>query len=122
MPKRIQMRRDRPWRQNSPDAVIVARGRGRKWGNPCKVRGAVDREYASAAYSSWLSGCSIQRDTYGEPPTIEEIRRELAGRDLACWCDHKGHCHADVLLHIANAASDDDARALLRRWRVFGGP
>lgn len=25
MPKRVQMRRDRPWREDHPDAVIVAR-------------------------------------------------------------------------------------------------
>lgn len=120
MPKRVQMRRDRPWRQEHPDAVIVARGPGRKWGNPCKVGGAVDREYASAAYANWISGCTIQRDIHGEPPTIAAIRAELSGRDLACWCDHEGHCHADVLLHVANAPSDEAALALFRQWRVFG--
>lgn len=30
-----------------------------------------------------------------------QIRAELAGRDLACWCKD-GPCHADVLLQIAN--------------------
>ncbi|MDP6564592.1 MAG: DUF4326 domain-containing protein, partial [Alphaproteobacteria bacterium] len=38
----------------------------------------------------------------GEPPAIEDIKRELAGRDLACWCRLDGPCHADVLLDIAN--------------------
>jgi len=39
----------------------------------------------------------------------EEIRTELAGRDLMCWCplvDADGEpvpCHADVLLELANA-------------------
>ena len=39
--------------------------------------------------------------------TVEDVRRDLAGRDLACWCpleDANGQtfpCHADVLLDIA---------------------
>ncbi|ETX26588.1 hypothetical protein RISW2_21850 [Roseivivax isoporae LMG 25204] len=35
MPKRVQMRRDRPWRKDHPDAVIVARPT--KWGNSYRV-------------------------------------------------------------------------------------
>jgi hypothetical protein len=34
--------------------------------------------------------------------TVEEVRRDLAGKDLACWCP-PGPCHADVLLEVANA-------------------
>jgi len=30
------------------------------------------------------------------------VRRELKGRDLACWCKPDESCHADVLLEIAN--------------------
>jgi hypothetical protein len=36
--------------------------------------------------------------------TVEDARRELAGRDLCCWCAPGDPCHADVLLEIANAA------------------
>lgn len=35
MPVRVQMRRDRPWRKDHPEAVIVARPT--KWGNPWKI-------------------------------------------------------------------------------------
>lgn len=38
----------------------------------------------------------------GRAPTVEEIRAELAGKDLACWCPTWEPCHADVLLEIAN--------------------
>lgn len=31
-----------------------------------------------------------------------EIRAELAGFDLACWCKVGDPCHADVLLELAN--------------------
>lgn len=35
--------------------------------------------------------------------SVDDIRRDLAGRDLACWCRPGDPCHADVLLDIANA-------------------
>lgn len=35
MPKRVQMRRDRPWRLDHPGAVIVARPT--IWGNPWRA-------------------------------------------------------------------------------------
>jgi hypothetical protein len=34
--------------------------------------------------------------------TVDQIRAELAGRDLACWCPLDQPCHAAVLLAIAN--------------------
>ena len=30
------------------------------------------------------------------------LHRDLAGRDLACWCKPDQPCHADVLLELAN--------------------
>jgi Domain of unknown function (DUF4326) len=41
-------------------------------------------------------------DRHREYVTVEDVRRELAGRDLACWCPLTEPCHADVLLEIAN--------------------
>ena len=38
--------------------------------------------------------------------TIDDVRRELVGRDLACWCPLDQPCHADVLLRIANTSSN----------------
>lgn len=35
--------------------------------------------------------------------TVEDVCRELAGKDLACWCPLDQPCHADVLLEVANA-------------------
>lgn len=32
---------------------------------------------------------------------MKEVKDELAGRDLICWC-HPSPCHAEVLLRIAN--------------------
>lgn len=111
-PKRIQMSRQRPWRAENPDAVIVARPT--KWGNPFKVGEAAlysietarevlleDRAHVVAVYRDWLSerGYPLK----DRPPTLDEIRAELAGRDLACWCPLDQPCHADVLLDLANS-------------------
>jgi len=47
-----------------------------------------------------------------EDPTIRsavsypEDLTQLRGKNLACWCDDKGPCHADVLLELANARAD----------------
>ena len=46
-------------------------------------------------------------------PTPEEIRAELKGHDLMCWCpteDKNGNCvpcHAEILLDIANGVPDE---------------
>lgn len=107
MPKRVQMRRDRPWRQDHPDAVIVARPT--RWGNPfrigCRVGDgpllSAGREILSnaAAVAAFRTMLSLAPRNY---PSEEEIRAALAGRDLACWCPLDQPCHADVLLEIAN--------------------
>lgn len=34
--------------------------------------------------------------------TVEEVRAELAGCDVACWCPLDAPCHGDVLLRLAN--------------------
>ena len=33
---------------------------------------------------------------------IDELRRELRGKNLAWWCPLDEPCHADVLLEVAN--------------------
>jgi len=34
--------------------------------------------------------------------TVDDVRRELRGRDVACWCAPGRPCHGDVLLEVAN--------------------
>jgi Domain of unknown function (DUF4326) len=38
------------------------------------------------------------------PFTIDDVRRELKGKDLVCWCIPGAPCHGDVLLVVANGA------------------
>ncbi len=37
---------------------------------------------------------------------LDDLREQLAGHDLACWCSLDQPCHADVLLRIANGGLD----------------
>lgn len=39
------------------------------------------------------------------PELVDRARRELAGRDLACWCRLDDPCHADVLLDVVGSAT-----------------
>lgn len=92
MPRRIQRRRTKGWRMPA-GAVYV--GRGTKWGNPYRVEAGADPRAVIRAYRALLARETIRA----------EIRRALAGKDLACWCPLDRPCHADVLLAIANEAA-----------------
>ena len=92
VPQRIQLRRAKGWRKPA-NAVVVARPS--RWGNPHRVD-EVGRDAAIAAYERDLRAGRLQF-------SVEDVRRELRGRDLACWCSPDDRCHADVLLVIANA-------------------
>lgn len=98
-PRRIRLRRARGWRK--PDGVVVV-ARPSKWGNPFRLDPARghDRAWSVARFRELMAGDGPAGISY---PSREEIRAELAGRDLACWCPLDGPCHADVLLEIANA-------------------
>jgi hypothetical protein len=109
-PQRIQLRRTKGWRM---PAGTVKVDRSTKWGNPER---ALDRSAAERldAYR-WFERHLRERRASGSAaafiaqhvryPSDTEIRAELAGRDLACWCRPDQPCHADVLLEIANGGN-----------------
>lgn len=104
-PTRLQRTRTR--KLVSPNGLpVVYVGRPTKWGNPFKVADMPVKR-AVHHYERWLnqggSYFRISDETYHRPPSIQEIKRELAGKNLACWCAEGSPCHADVLLKIANA-------------------
>ncbi|NKS56183.1 DUF4326 domain-containing protein [Rhodococcus hoagii] len=82
---------------------------------PCEVRN-LSRTEAVSLYREVLTKDVVHiRDPRwirvgprDNPVTIEGLRRELAGRDLACWCPLSSPCHADILLELANTAEGDD--------------
>lgn len=120
-PKRIQMTRQRPWRADNPDAVIVARPS--RWGNPFRV---ITDPHLNG-FTLWDGGALIgpeeggfffdKTDAHAE--AVREFRlwmgrnlqfpdlTELAGKDLACWCPLGAPCHADVLISLANGDTND---------------
>jgi hypothetical protein len=106
-PRRIRLRRVKGWRLPG-GAVVVARPS--KWGNPFRLKEVAQRypsitaeqaaEFVVNEFRDMLAAPRLRR-WYGYP-SDEEIRRELGGRDLACWCPEGRPCHAEVLLEIAN--------------------
>lgn len=127
MAARIQRRGTKGWR--APEGALYV-GRGSRWSNHCtQVRypaldgseweqeGRLGKtsgrkhafvhpdgtvtwhlvkdatpEQAVVMFRNWLE----QR-----PDWVEAARRELAGRDLMCWCPPGKPCHVDVLLRVA---------------------
>lgn len=121
-PQRLQLRRTKGWRL--PDGACSV-ARPTRWGNPFFV----DRVGDAQRWTGWYVGTgtlgSVQ--VWGEHLDKEtairqavelhrlhtgpmgdyeldedEVRRELGGRDLACYCPVGTPCHGDVLLEIAN--------------------
>lgn len=94
---RVQLQRKKGWRM-PPNTVRVARpsryGNLHRvgWCEVCKQihsqKGAVE-----AFRADWVSAPQWDHDN---------VRRDLKGKNLACWCHPNLVCHADVLLEIAN--------------------
>ncbi len=98
-PMRVRLSRRRGWRKPA-GAVVVARPS--RWGNPFPVGAGRSREAAVAEFEAALLGAAGDLGYDGA-----DVRRALAGRDLACWCPLDEPCHADVLLRVANAPDPD---------------
>lgn len=92
-PTRVQLQRSPGWRK-PPSAVSVARPH--RYGNPHQVTADLGAAAAVELYRQDLHAGRLPYD-------VEQIRAELAGRDLMCWCPPGQACHADVLLEIANS-------------------
>lgn len=95
-PIRVQLSRKCGYRM-PPNTVSVARPS--RYGNPhpvgyCPICGAEHTaEEAVAEFREMIED---------DPAAQEMIRRDLAGKNLACWCRLSDVCHGDVLLEIAN--------------------
>lgn len=109
--QRVQLRRTKGWRK-PPGAVVVARPS--RWGNPFRIVGtdrvvdAYDTQHTCAPGESRELAVRMYRVALLAGRlncTEDDVRGELAGRDLACWCPLTEPCHADVLLEIANSGA-----------------
>lgn len=119
MPERIQRRRVKGWRL-PPGAICVTRP-GR-WGNPFVVReGTPVPPMPAPMWGVWHNGRRLARWDTREmavadavdrhrlwlrehPELVALARRELSGRDLACWCPPGTPCHGANWLAVANPA------------------
>lgn len=105
-PRRIQLRRTRGWRM--PENTVKV-DRSTRWGNPLRVgmwKGYTAAQ-AVADFRRWIMrDLSVRsyENAFGQPPGLDEIRRELRGKNIACWCGEDDPCHGDVYLELANAA------------------
>ncbi len=91
------------WRM-PPKTVKV--DRTTKWGNPFVVGKNDTQEHCVYLFRAMMSGYIC----LSNGPSIEtqenylkmarESRKELKGKNLACWCRPGTPCHADVLLHL----------------------
>jgi len=112
------LRRVKGWRKPE-GAVVVARPS--KWGNPFRIvpDGSLAGELLykvvppeECRFARFFGGELTLHDAreqavdcfleFLEVQAQAEIRADLAGRDLACWCPLDQPCHADVLLELAN--------------------
>ena len=137
MPIRVQRRRTKGWRTPlctcgcGKPAIYV--GRPTKWGNPISFSDVggqypslndhqlatlivrdfkVLARHGNLSFPNWrFLGGRRGHVEFTYPPHTE-IRAELAGHDLVCWCPTvnefgtKVPCHADVLLELANRTDD----------------
>ena len=90
MPQRLQRSR-RKGARLPPDAVVVTRPT--KWGNPHPLE--MGRDEAVRRYRDDLFAGRLAI-------SVEDARRELRGRDLACYCPLDQPGHADILIEVAN--------------------
>jgi len=111
MPERIQLSRAKGWRM--PENTVAVSRPGR-WGNPFVVDSSDPARLAHYAdfyknvdlWRGWPVIDSARavlafREMCG-PAWAKDARRELRGKNLACWCKPGTPCHADVLLELAN--------------------
>jgi len=101
-PCRVWRRRVKGWKM--PENTISV-CRPSKWGNPFRVGGLADCVPPSEYYSPHTQSEAVRlyrEFVTARPALIDEIRRELRGKNLACYCKPGTPCHADDLLDFAN--------------------
>ncbi|MFE9886829.1 DUF4326 domain-containing protein [Streptomyces scopuliridis] len=125
-PRRIQRKRGKGWTAplDAQGRKPVYVGRGTRWGNPARVVYRADTggwhvdHDSGSGIGTWPTPAGARKfavESYrhyldAHSDTATAARRELAGRDLMCWCPlpepgQPDYCHAAVLLDLANATA-----------------
>jgi hypothetical protein len=101
------LQRAKGWRK-PPNTVVVSRPS--RFGNPFTMDEAMRRDPTLTKAGARrvvvdefrsMTRSPSAREQHGYP-SDEDIKRELRGNNLGCWCPEDGPCHVDVLLEIAN--------------------
>lgn len=87
-PVRIQRKRVKGWRMPANTVSVTRPG---KWGNKWALKDGFTIEESLSIFTEWA------RDHR------HLIKKELKGKNLACFCKEGAPCHADILLQIANS-------------------
>lgn len=118
MPRRLTLSRQKGFRL--PEGAVSVTRPG-FWGNPFRVVHRADLDAASPWLCQWPGspgGWHFKTQQGAAAKAVEAMRlmieqlrsgeemrlrlKELRGRDLACWCKPGEHCHADMLIELAN--------------------
>ena len=112
-PVRLQLSRRKgfdlqAWSREVNGLAAVNVARPSKWGNPYKIGPAIDvggvkapaLDAAACVHLFHEHWRGLLRGAYAEQRYA--MLREIAGYNLACWCEPGQPCHADVLLEVAN--------------------
>ncbi len=133
-PQRIQLSRRAGFNLHAASRALnglpaVNCARPGRWGNPYVVQFDPHSDYSPQTAAEAVRMFSAMLKAGKTPPfALANMRVELRGKNLACWCslfhcpecgrkyDHAGHCcdcdcrdliptpcHCDVLLEIANS-------------------
>lgn len=97
-PKRIQRKRTKGWKMPANTISVTRPG---KWGNPYKI----GEEYKTESGFKKIETAQHAVNLFEQAIEFynkEQIKKELKGKNLACYCSLDSPCHADILLKIAN--------------------
>lgn len=100
---------------NGLEAVNVARGSGRKWGNPWRIGETVDLKQARrwgweiapaerglVCPNARRAVLKFRHALFWDSAIHDHLREQIGGKNVACFCDVEHECHGDPILWIAN--------------------
>jgi hypothetical protein len=109
MASRFQLSRRKGYRKPKGGVVCT---RASRWGNPYRLADfhpmipeSERRALALDCFRRLLTG-QIEGGLHRLKFTADDVRRELAGKDLGCFCPLDKPCHVDVLLAVANGTGE----------------
>jgi hypothetical protein len=123
MPIRVQLSRKKGWRMPANTMSVAL---PTLFGNPYAVgkpyREAhgktfyvTDRAQAVNLFERAIEGRLPADYLYADPQAWQlfaaRVKRELRGKNLACWCSLYVSCHGDVLLRLANLPESESFAA-----------